>query len=88
MPDFKMIPVHTPIHKRVKEIAAANHRSLGGQVAHWVNEECDHPAHARQVLDITYVIPSENMQVSRTARGYFCNSCKRFILTDIPVSAN
>lgn len=84
MPDFKMIPVHKAIHKRVKNIAAENHRTLGGQVAYWANSECAHPIEARQSAEITYSLPSDNMTVGgqHNMRGYFCKECQRFIPTE------
>jgi len=88
MPDFKMIPVHKAIHKRVKSIAAENHRTLGGQVAYWANSECAHPVEARQPAEITYSLPADmTVNGQHNLRGYFCKDCQRFVLTDFAADA-
>jgi hypothetical protein len=77
---YKMIPVHPSVHTDVAAIADANHRTLGGQVAHWASEECDHPAGQREVFEVVYSMPGSLGQ-NKPLRGYFCKACKQFVVT-------
>ncbi len=82
---YKMIPVHPTVHERVQGIATANRRTLGGQIAHWVTEDCEHPADQRQSLVVSYQFPEElNSKTAKphAALGYICGVCKRLVITD------
>lgn len=80
--DFVMIGVYPVVHQKVSEIAERERMSRGDLVAQWATEHCDHPTEKREVFEAVYFRPSNGMENSRPMRGYFCNACRRYVITE------
>jgi len=95
MADGKMIRVSETVHEKVSNIAGANYRGLGDQVAYWADHTCVHPAEcreARHVLVFPVAQANKNkvahLEKAQKQRGFYCSSCRQLVILDLPAEIN
>ena len=82
---YTTIAISHEAKKRLDKIAAANRRTLGGQVEYWIDEEelpedaCDHPLTQREpaTFDVSY--PGEPGQ-AKHVKGFYCPVCRKLVI--------
>ena len=72
----KQIRVSEQVHDQVRQIAKANFRGMGDQVAFWAAKDCPHPITMREDK-VANVVGSDE-----TLRFFYCRKCRRHICID------
>jgi hypothetical protein len=76
-----MIGVWKETHKRIKRIAQANGRTLGGQVDVWSRMDCRHPVNARKYMTAEVSYPGD-LGHSTTVTGFVCGICGQLVINE------
>lgn len=91
----KTIRVSEEVHEKVSQVANANFRGLGDQVAYWAAHSCAHPLESRTEIRmvVSEVVQATKKSVARVGegqpfRGFFCADCKQHVIPDLPEDVN
>jgi len=89
---YKQIQVTEQTHAKIAQIARANYRGIGDQVALWADTTCAHPFDQR--IEVSMVVapitaPAEKVKNAQVNIGqsfhvFFCCKCNQYFIIQTP----
>lgn len=89
---YKQIQVTERTHAKIAQIARANYRGIGDQVALWADTSCAHPFDQRvevSMVVVPIIAPTEKVKnaqvdIDQPFRGFLCRKCNQYFITQTP----
>jgi hypothetical protein len=89
---YKQIQVTEQTHAKIAQIARANYRGIGDQVALWADTTCVHPSAQRvevsmviaPISALTEKIKNEQVDIGQSSHGFFCRKCNQYFIIQTP----
>jgi hypothetical protein len=89
---YKQIQVAEQVHAKIAQIARANYRGIGDQVALWADTTCAHPfdQHVEvsmvvaPITTLTEKVKNGRVDIGQSFHGFFCRKCNQYFINQTP----